>query len=202
MRVVFEVKRELVLLALLSASAGIAAGCGGGNSTNTPLPPPTPAPAASASSAPIPQGKATTIPLPSAGGITTTVALPPTSGSSQGQVTTTTTASTSLPTGLPGLKSVGRHTKAAGVSLYVTATVSDFLTFNGSTTVSSTLPSTPAAGTVFALAGYDSGNPGSWAQPIPGSSCTLSGATVTCTISSNGFTLLPGRTYAVALYNP
>lgn len=198
--------RAAMLLAFAATALLAACGGGGGGGSSSGggggvVPPPTTPPTTSSSStisAPAAGGSAA---LPSVGGYTGSISIPP----SNATTNLTLTTSTVLPAGLPALadrlkpaKSIHVLASLGSALLYLSISPQANVTFTGQPGFSITLPSrVSTAGLQFYLAFYSS--PG-W-QAIAGPAA-VSGQTLTFAAQSSGSaSLSAGATYTFAIYS-
>src|SRR5579863_3792157 len=168
-------------------SSGVPAGSGGGSNNGS----------TTSGSSTIGVGAAATAPqsLPSAGGITGTIALPNVRAPSG--ATLSAQSSTSAPSNVPTLQSRLRVAQALGVQayFYVAITPNQTLTLPNYPNFTFSFPAgtTPSGASLY-LAFYDGGN---WNAPVlgPSSNGTFTGASKTATLTLNA-----GTTYVFAVY--
>jgi hypothetical protein len=171
------------------------AGCTGGGGKSTPVvnPTPTPGPTGASLTTTVPTGGGS-VAIPIFAGFSGFFTLPAASAGGGSSITLSDTTST--PTGLTALTSVGRSTLSNTPVFYLSLTTTSTVTFVSQPSVTITLPSAPVSGAQYFVATWNgtSWNLGSFGP------ASVSGNTLTFTSNSAGTITFTPATYWFALY--
>jgi len=129
-----------------------------------------------------------------------TGSLTPPAATTGGGATLTVTTSTTLPSGLPAVLSIGRRPLTDTAIFYFSLSVSSTVTWATAPGFTIVLPSTPQTGGSYYLAFYDPAHAGLGFQLMAIGPATVNGSTLTFAPTNTGITLTGGLTYWFALY--